>query len=98
MERKKRVVFAKFALTAMILSVNLPAAGYASGEKVSTSYSVSNEEAIQNNQSDEGLLTLEDSSPSSYQGTTTGPGPNGGYPGSPRGTYNVVNPPKQTGR
>ncbi len=26
---------------------------------------------------------------SSYQGTTTGPGPNGGYPGSPRGSYNV---------
>ena len=25
---------------------------------------------------------------SSYQGTTTGPGPNGGYPGSPRGAYN----------
>ena len=24
---------------------------------------------------------------SSYQGTSTGPGPNGGYPGSPRGTY-----------
>lgn len=26
---------------------------------------------------------------SSYQGTTTGPGPNGGYPGTPRGSYNV---------
>jgi hypothetical protein len=26
---------------------------------------------------------------SSYQGTTTGPGPNGGYPGSPRGSYNT---------
>lgn len=24
---------------------------------------------------------------SSYQGTSTGPGPNGGYPGTPRGTY-----------
>lgn len=24
---------------------------------------------------------------SSYQGTSTGPGPNGGYPGAPRGTY-----------
>jgi hypothetical protein len=24
---------------------------------------------------------------SSYQGTSTGPGPNGGYPGSPRGVY-----------
>lgn len=24
---------------------------------------------------------------SSYQGTSTGPGPNGGYPGSPRGIY-----------
>jgi hypothetical protein len=26
---------------------------------------------------------------SSYQGTSTGPGPNGGYPGTPRGTYNT---------
>lgn len=24
---------------------------------------------------------------SSYQGTSTGPGPNGGYPGTPRGSY-----------
>jgi hypothetical protein len=24
---------------------------------------------------------------SSYQGTSTGPGPNGGYPGTPRGVY-----------
>ncbi|MFI0434874.1 MAG: hypothetical protein ACH350_03975 [Parachlamydiaceae bacterium] len=24
---------------------------------------------------------------SSYQGTSTGPGPNGGYPGAPRGIY-----------
>lgn len=24
---------------------------------------------------------------SSYQGTSTGPGPNGGYPGAPRGVY-----------
>lgn len=24
---------------------------------------------------------------SSYQGTSTGPGPNGGYPGTPHGTY-----------
>jgi len=24
---------------------------------------------------------------SSYQGTSTGPGPNGGYPGAPHGTY-----------
>lgn len=24
---------------------------------------------------------------SSYQGTSTGPGPNGGYPGTPRGIY-----------
>lgn len=29
-----------------------------------------------------------DTGDSSYQGTTTGPGPNGGYPGAPRGTYN----------
>lgn len=30
---------------------------------------------------------------SSYQGTSTGPGPNGGYPGTPRGIYetNYVN-------
>jgi hypothetical protein len=28
---------------------------------------------------------------SSYQGTTTGPGPNGGYPGTPRGSYNTNN-------
>lgn len=30
---------------------------------------------------------------SSYQGTSTGPGPNGGYPGAPRGIYptNYVN-------
>lgn len=26
---------------------------------------------------------------SSYQGTTTGPGPNDGYPGAPRGSYNT---------
>lgn len=26
---------------------------------------------------------------SSYQGTTTGPGPNDGYPGTPRGSYNT---------
>ncbi len=31
---------------------------------------------------------------SSYQGTSTGPGPNGGYPGTPRGNYTTkyVNP------
>ena len=27
---------------------------------------------------------------SSYQGTSTGPGPNGGYPGTPRGVYKTV--------
>lgn len=27
---------------------------------------------------------------SSYQGTTTGPGPNGGYPGTPRGNYRTT--------
>jgi hypothetical protein len=26
---------------------------------------------------------------STYQGTTTGPGPNGGYPETPRGTYPI---------
>lgn len=30
-----------------------------------------------------------ETSTSSYQGTTTGPGPNGGYPGTPRGAYDV---------
>lgn len=91
MDRRKREGFVKFALTAMILSAHLPTDGYASGDKEIS-------EAIQNDQSNDSLITMEDSSPSSYQGTTTGPGPNGGYPGSPRGTYNVVNPPKQTGR
>ena len=92
MDRRKREGFAKFALTAMFLSANLPADGYANGDKEIS------EETIQNDQSNDSLITMEDSSPSSYQGTTTGPGPNGGYPGSPRGTYNVVNPPKQPGR
>ena len=41
------------------------------------------------------LIAFEETSPSSYQGTTTGPGPNGGYPGSPKGSYEIVNPPKQ---
>jgi len=31
---------------------------------------------------------MNDSNDSSYQGTTTGPGPNGGYPGAPHGSYN----------
>jgi hypothetical protein len=29
---------------------------------------------------------------SSYQGTTTGPGPNGGYPATPKGAYPVESP------
>lgn len=32
---------------------------------------------------------MDDSGASSYQGTTTGPGPNDGYPGAPKGSYNV---------
>lgn len=32
---------------------------------------------------------MDDSGASSYQGTTTGPGPNDGYPGTPKGSYNT---------
>lgn len=31
--------------------------------------------------------SMMDSGSSSYQGTTSGPGPNGGYPATPRGSY-----------
>lgn len=34
-------------------------------------------------------VTEYSSGTSSYQGTTQGPGPNGGYPGTPKGSYNT---------
>lgn len=36
-----------------------------------------------------GAMSDYSSGTSSYQGTSTGPGPNDGYPGSPRGSYNT---------
>lgn len=45
--------------------------------------------ADQHNPRSQGYYNPNFSGMSSYQGTTTGPGPNGGYPGSPRGFYNV---------
>lgn len=36
--------------------------------------------------------SMDDSDSSSYQGTTTGPGPNDGYPATPRGSYNTSKP------
>lgn len=91
-----------FVLAAFILSSSLPIAGYAARQEENPlpkeEECVAWNESAPEGKNDSETLAMEDSSPSSYQGTTTGPGPNGGYPGSPRGSYNVINPPKQNSR
>lgn len=53
-----------------------------------SSYSPKNTRPAEGMRAEDNMGYMNDSDASSYQGTTTGPGPNGGYPGAPHGSYN----------
>lgn len=85
----------KFALVAFMLSAALPVAGNANfdaetqtASKVSEEDTIAMGETYRSGGMGSPAEAMEGSS-SSYQGTTTGPGPNGGYPGTPRGSYDT---------
>lgn len=93
MDAIKNKTRAKFTLAVLMLLAALPVEGNASIDTETQAASkVSDEDTVAMGETYRGMRSpaeaMEGSS-SSYQGTTTGPGPNGGYPGTPRGSYDT---------
>lgn len=79
----------KLALTALILTANFPSSAKAQAYQPAnyTSEIMTSDSGMLYREYHRDYSDMYNSDQSSYQGTTTGPGPNGGYPGAPRGSY-----------